>query len=256
MSRSIGTFLGAYPVLRVGTTWVVVAAIFSLYPIFAKDPADAEARSKSKDAEVRKSADYEPGAIPECIKKLKLSSDQEKKIQEVVQSYDGSIALVWKQFGEKYMHTIAIETSMLAAIEDSFTEDQLRQVRDSRRKLAQFENPAEKTATDKSEKPSSPASSKNADVIKDELTSTGVTLTTEQQETAEAIQLKYRSHLRGLNQRLQELHTRLISLEAEKLVAIEKILTKDQLAELRKNRQQAPNTPGVAQNSPQSKKSD
>ena len=52
--------------------------------------------------------------------------------------------------------------------------------------------------------------------------------------------------LRSLNRDIQGLHTRLVSLEADKLVEIEKVLTKDQLAQLREHRQSAPAVPKVA----------
>jgi hypothetical protein len=49
-----------------------------------------------------------------------------------------------------------------------------------------------------------------------------------------------------LNRDIQGLHTRLVSLEADKLVEIEKVLSKEQLAELRQFRKNAPDAPKVA----------
>ena len=56
------------------------------------------------------------------------------------------------------------------------------------------------------------------------------------------VQEKYLSRLRSLNRDILGLHTRLVSLEADKLVEIEKVLTKDQLKQLREFRQTAPPT--------------
>ena len=70
-------------------------------------------------------------------------------------------------------------------------------------------------------------------------------LTTEQEAAADKVEEKYQSHLRSLNRDIQGLHTRLVSLEADKLVEIEKVLTKEQLILLREHRQQAPAAPKV-----------
>ena len=72
-------------------------------------------------------------------------------------------------------------------------------------------------------------------------------LTPEQEAAADAIQEKYLSRLRSLNRGIQGLHNRLVSLEADKFVEIEKVLTKDQLKQLCEIRQSAPpTTPGEA----------
>jgi hypothetical protein len=205
----------------------------------------------AKDENVRNPGNPEEGMIPDSIKKLKLPAEQEKKIREIVQSYDGSITTVWKQFGEQYMRTIALETAMLAAIEDNLTEDQRNQVRESRRKTAMHEPTTDKTGRKPTE-----STSKPAEIVKQDLTNTGVTLSSEQQEVADAIQMKYRPQLRKHSQRIQELHHRLISLEAEKLTAIEKELTKEQLAELRAQRRETPETTGVTSTSKEPKKAE
>ena len=68
----------------------------------------------------------------------------------------------------------------------------------------------------------------------------GVSLTPEEEAAADKVQEKYFSHLRSLNRDIEGLHTRLVSLEADKLVEIEKVLTKDQLKQLREIRQTPP----------------
>ena len=66
----------------------------------------------------------------------------------------------------------------------------------------------------------------------------GISLTSEQETMADKIQEKYAGHLRSLNRDIQGIHNRLVSLDADKLVEIEKLLTKEQLAQLRAERQQ------------------
>lgn len=51
---------------------------------------------------------------------------------------------------------------------------------------------------------------------------------------------------RSLNRDIQGLHTRLVSLEVDKLVEIEHVLTKEQLRQLREIRQNVPITPKLA----------
>lgn len=84
----------------------------------------------------------------------------------------------------------------------------------------------------------------------------GVTLTDEQEAAAEKVQDKYRSQLRSMNRNIQGLHTRLMSLEADKLAEIEKVLTKDQLVDLRKYPLNAPVAPKVALNKAEPTKAD
>ena len=65
-------------------------------------------------------------------------------------------------------------------------------------------------------------------------------LTPAQEAAANAIQEKYLGRLRALNRGILGLHNRLVSLEADKFVEIEKVLTKDQMQQLCKIRQSAP----------------
>ena len=67
-----------------------------------------------------------------------------------------------------------------------------------------------------------------------------VSLTSEQELAADKLQEKYLGQLRSLNRDIDGLHIQLVSLEADKFVEIEKVLTKDQLQQLRKIRETAP----------------
>ncbi len=230
---------------------LAVASVLSLAPVFADEPTEKEVKSTNKGTAVQAHAQSKSAAIPDCLEKLKLSSKQQDQIKEIVRNYDGSLGTVWKQFSERYMQTIAMESSLLAAIEDNLTEPQRQQVREQRRKTAQHE----KLIAATNDKPNQ-ATSKPADAVEDELAGVGVTLTSEQEAMADKVQEKYRSHLRSMNRDIQGLHTQLVSLEADKLVAIEKVLTKEQLTQLRTNRQNSPEAPKVAISRTETKKSE
>ena len=213
---------------------LAVAGVVGLSPVFAKDPVATEGKPAGKAAAVQAQAQAEPVAIPECLEKLKLSDKQQDQIKEIVREYDGSLDTVWTQFSERYMQTVKVETSLLAAIEDNLTEPQRQQVREQRQKTAQHEK-ASATTDKPHQKPA-----KHEGAAEEEIADAGVTLTAEQEAAADKVHSKYRSQLRSMHHDIQGLHSRLISLEASKLTAIEKVLTKDQLAQLRLNRQSAP----------------
>ena len=174
-------------------------------------------------------------AMPGCLAKLTLTEQQQDQVKGIVREYDADLAMVWKQFGERYMETIRTEALLLAAIEDNLTEPQRKQVRDQRRKTAQHQKALAGTDV----KPNQ-ATAKPASAVEDEIAIVGISLTPEQEEAADKLQEKYLGHLRSLNRDIQGLHTRLVSLEADKLVELENILTKEQLVQLHEFRQSAP----------------
>lgn len=224
---------------------LAVVSALALSPVQAKDPVpETKATVKSQAAH----AQPESAAIPECIAKLKLSAQQQEQVKEIVHNYDQSMGTVWKQFGDRYMQTISMESSLLAAIEDNLSEPQRQQVRNQRRKTAQYEKAIAATSSKVNQAKATPneETTKPANAAEEGLASSGVTLTDEQEATADKVQEKYRGQLRSLNRDIQGLHTRLVSLEADKLVEIEKILTKEQLTQLRTDRQNAPAAPKFA----------
>lgn len=176
-----------------------------------------------------------PSDLSECIKKLNLTDKQDVQVKEIADKYDAAIKSVWQQFSEKYMQTIVAETTLMAAVEDGLTEEQRNRIRQQRRKLAQHEKLIEAHSGGSSRETSKPIEG-----VGDELAETGVTLTEEQEELADKLQEKYRPQLRALNREIQGLHARLLSLEADKLVSIEKVLTKEQLMQLREIRKAGP----------------
>lgn len=213
-----------------------LTGVLGFAPAFAKEPAD----SNSKSPDIGVVTQTQPAELPQCLNNLKLTAPQQTQIQGIVRDYDESLAQVWKQFGERYMQSIAMESSLLAAIEDNLTDVQRQQVREQRRKTARHEKSIAGT-TDKLNR----ETTKPVSAVDQETGGVGITLTDEQAALADKIQDKYRAQLRSLNRDIEGLHTRLVSLEADRLVEIEKVLTKDQLAQLRLNRQAAPDAPKI-----------
>lgn len=254
---------------------LAVAGVSTLAPVSATEPAKTEVKPNSKGTSARaiarrtltvtaihqripvvfstlvlaqlpnqqrtSKASSEPVAIPECLEKLTLSQQQQVQIREIVGNYDTDLVAVWRQFSDRYMETVRLEASLLAAIEDNLTEPQRQQVREQRRKMARHEKSLQGTDA----KPNQ-ATAKPTSAVEEEITIAGVSLTPEQEATADKIQEKYLARLRSLNRDIQGLHTRLVSLEADKLVQIEKVLTKDQLVRLRESRQTAPYAAKIA----------
>ncbi len=213
---------------------LAIGGVLALAPVFADDPAKTEVKTISKSGAAQTEGQAESAAIPECLAKLKLSPGQETEIKGIVRKFDGSLAKVWAQFSERYMQMIGTESSMLAAIEDNLTEPQREQVRDHRRKTAH----QEKVNAATSSKPNQ-STTKTANAVEDAADGVGVSLTPEQEAAADKIQEKYHTQLHLLHRDIQGLHARLLSLEADKLVQIEKVLTNEQIAELRAHRHSA-----------------
>lgn len=260
--------------LKHGPSLLTVACLLALAPAFAQDRPKTEGKSTNKGNVDRNreqgqsekgQAHTEQAAIPECLQKLNLTSQQQDQVKEIVHNYDGSLGMVWKQYSATYMKTIGLETGLMAAIEDNLTEPQREQVRHQRHITAQHEkaqagsnpkgnqeppaksNPEARKANQTAEK-SDDATAKPAQAVEDGLAAAGITFTDEQEAAADKVQDKYRSQLRAMNRDIGRLHIRLVSLEADKLAEIEKVLTKEQLAQLRMHRQNAPDTRKVASN--------
>lgn len=234
--------------LRGLSTLLAVACCLTLGSAGADEPTTTKTKPAGSAPAQRATTHGESEAFPECLEKLKLSVQQHEQIKQVIRGYDESFEIVWKQFGDRYFQTIATEASMLAAIEDNLTEAQRQQVRAQRHKTAKYEKAtastnlkANQSATKENKNPADPTNAADEGIA-----ASGVNLTDEQEAVADKIQDKYRAQLRSLNRDIQGLHSRLLSLEADKLVEIEKVLTKEQLAELRVMRQNGPDAPAVA----------
>jgi hypothetical protein len=234
-----GTIVKRAPLRRVACLTALVGGL-ALAQGFANEPAEPEARPINKIKPASAATPATEAAIPACLEELKLSQPQQTQAKEVVRKYDAKLDAVWKQFGEKYMETVRTEVALLAAIEDKLTEPQRTYVRDKRRKVAHAEKALEGTNSNPNQ-----ATAKPADAAEQEIAGVGISLTPEQEATADMIHQKYVGHLRSLNRDIQGLHTRLVSLEADKLVELEKLLTKEQLAQLREGRQSVTGAPKV-----------
>jgi hypothetical protein len=214
---------------------LAVAWVLAVCSARAAEPAVAVIKPVKPGAATDASPAPDSVTLPACLTQLKLSSGQENEIKGIVQEYDADLAIVWKQFGDRYVQAVRVEAMLLSAIEDNLTEPQRKQVRDQRRRVAQHEKKLAATSDKPNQATSSPVSA-----VEEELAIVGVSLTPEQEAAADKVQEKYVSRLRSLNRDIQGLHTRLISLEADKFAEIEKALTKEQLKHLSEIRQSAP----------------
>jgi Skp family chaperone for outer membrane proteins len=216
-------------------SWSVlsIAGVLAIGSAFAQEPAATAVRSSNPGLCTQASS--QQVALPACLEKLNLAPPQQAQIQEIVRDYDADVASVWKQFSGRYLETIRTEAILLSAIEDNLTEPQRQQVREQRRRVAQHEKAIAGASGKAKQETVKPVSA-----VEQDLAIVGVSLTPAQEAAADAIQEKYLSRLRALNRGIQGLHNRLVSLEADKLVEIEKVLTKDQLKQLCEIRQSAP----------------
>lgn len=222
-------------------------------PIVAKDSDDAKSKTAKADSEGS-------SELPGCLEKLNLSDDQKGKAKEIAQKYNTKIEKTWKHFSEKYMETVRTEVALLAAVEDHLSDQQRDSVRSERHKSAHSDKDADKSkssneaavnqssaqnkqSSDKSDQANQKGNQNNAQPgavvaeVQELVFSNGVTLTIEQEAIADQLTNKYIGHLRTLHREIHSLHNRLIALEADKLVELEKVLTKEQLTKLRDERQ-------------------
>jgi len=225
--------------------------------LMAKDPEGSPSAN-------RRDESAKPGELPACLKKLNLSDDQKTKATEIVRKYDEKTDRAIKRFSDQYLETIRTEVALLTAIEDHLSDAQRDGLRSQRRKTAHSENDADQTDAEahgdrnpaqadgrtkqtndgegRTAVKTNPQDRNSAVVIEqvDEVVfGNGLTLTVEQEAIADQITNKHVRHLRSLHRRIHAIHNRLIALEADKLAELEKLLTKDQLKQLREERQSA-----------------
>jgi len=173
--------------------------------------------------------------IPDILKDAKLSSDQQAKIKEIVGKYDKEYEATWKEFSDRYQDTIRLEASMMAAIEDDFNDSQRKHVSEQRRRVGHHH----KHHDTKTDAKTDAKTGRDAadDGVQEELVIIGITLSPQQQDSVHRVRNAYFDKLQSLDEDIETLHAQLISLETEKLLEIEKVLTKDQRAQLRKDHQ-------------------
>src|SRR5262245_54102234 len=206
--------------MRTSNKQLAVISVVMFAFVIAPLIASAQDKSNRGSASTQSSNQTSEVALPHWTEKLNLSPQQQQQVRAIIRDYDANVAAVWQKFTECYQQTVKIEAVLLTAIEDNLTETQRNQARDLRRKTAQSEG-----------------SSATASAT------TPITLTAEQEAAADKVNAKYLSRLRLLNRDITTLHNRLVSLEADKIVEIEKILTKPQLQKLSEIRQEAPLPP-------------
>lgn len=220
-------------------SFTALSCLLAVAGVLAADSARAEEPAARKPTRAGASADAstppQQVALPACLNKLGLSAEQQEQIQVIVDDYEADFASVWMQFSDQYLEAIRAEAMLLCAIEDNLTEAQRKQVREQRCRVAHHE----KQRGDTNAK-ATPETAEPVSAVEEELAIVGISLTPEQEAAADRVHEKYISLLRTLNRDVQGLHTRLVSLEADKFVEIEKVLTEEQLKKLREIRQSEP----------------
>ena len=218
--------------------------------------SDANTTNNSTDASFKDKSDSE---MPRFLRNLTLTQEQKDKIKNVCNECSEQRETAWREFGEKYRETIGLEAAMLAAIEENLTDVQRKHIRDQRERMANRREQREarqaarderknrddkgsdrNNAKDNSDrkdsdrKDSSDKKDSDKNIVVEEITVVGVTLSPEQESVAEDVRGNYFDHLHKLNGELQSLHSRLVAMETDRLLKIEEILTKEQKESLRK----------------------
>jgi hypothetical protein len=208
---------------------------------------DQPQTSKSNSASEKSAAPAGAGTkldestFPAAFDKLQLSEEQRRQVRQVQDKYNAELDGVWKQFTGRYLETISLESTLLAAIEDGLTDVQRAHVRKQRAHTAHSERQnARRDVKEALDNRKPQSDDKQTDPVDEELIVVGITLTPEQERAADKIQAGYFHRLRDLQRDIHRLHMRLLSLESDKLVEIEKILKKEQLSQLRQERQIPP----------------
>jgi len=238
--------------LKKGDTIKVTTAEGGKVTQVAATAGDSKSGAPSRQA---KPSDRDQGKLPEEFDKLNLSAQQKDKIEGIIRDYDAKLQSAWEEFGERYQDAISLEATMLAAMEEHLSENQKSRVHEHRGKAAkgeaQNEDGNSRNANDPSKQPgqaagaktgaanANPNQQKAANPAEEEIVIIGISLSPEQQTEADKIHRTYFGRLRDIGQDLGRLHARLVALETEKIVKIEKELTKDQLAQLRKMDEQS-----------------
>jgi len=165
-----------------------------------------------------------PIRLPPVLEKLELSSQQRKEIEAIISKHDAAFATAWQEFSMCYQRTLKAEAFLLAAIEDGFTDAQRKQAEDQRRKQTLLSLSREAPSPSAANEPGKAAAAPS-----NETSSSGVALTPEQVAATGKLQEKYHIHLGPMARDIHACHSRLLAIEMEKFLDIEKVLTKEQL---------------------------
>lgn len=210
--------------------------------------------------------------MPGCIESLKLTDKQKQQAKEIANRYEQSIESAWAQFKHKYREAIRTEALFISAVEDNLQPEQLKRMRDERRKMAHHQHDAAKNPdahesadkavkADKAADDKAAADAKNADKatagreekrgdstrpVVEVVDTDFLELSEEQESAAEEINDSYHPRLRHLAREIERLHVQLIALEADELAELESVLTPEQMTELKEGRKCAPKATKVA----------
>jgi hypothetical protein len=158
--------------------------------------------------------------FPPVLEHLELTADQRQQINALVTKYDALFESTWREFSSSYQKTLKAEAILLAAIEDGFTDAQRRQAQEERRK---------RIASSPITAPASTAGANSGSAsANDEKTPAGVPLTPEQVAAMGKLQEKYHMQLAPLTHDIQICHARMLAIEMDKFLELQRVLTKPQ----------------------------
>jgi len=218
--------------------------------------ATADEKSKDKSGNSKDGKSSRQNQIPEALQKLNLSEKQKDQIRDIEKKYDSRFEDAWKRFDEAHLQIVGAEATLNAAFEDQLNDSQKQKLRDMRKKDAEESKRNDQSASNKSQperrtalKPESgnsqgkDNSSQPQGIILYEVTISGspeqmreLGLEGNQQQQCDKVCQQFHSKLRHEWRELHAAHRQLVQIETEKLEQIEKVLTKDQLQDLRQQR--------------------
>lgn len=155
--------------------------------------------------------------FPLVLEKLDLTAEQRQQIEAIVSKQDTLFLSAWQEFTIGYQQTLKAEAVLLAAIEVGFNDAQRQKAQDERRKTIKLTAAPISATTGGAKTDPGPA---------------GVALTPEQVAAVNKLQEKYHVHLAPMTRDIQNSHNRMLAIEMEKFLEIQKVLNKDQLTKL------------------------
>lgn len=263
--------------LAVAATLGITAALAATAVVSA---ADGDKREGEKQQAGKKSQTTSQGAaqvkaeLPPSIEKLDLQPKQEQQIRDIVSKFDSRFQQSWNRFHQLHMQAVQLEGAWTAALEGQMDEKQKQQFRQARRESNQQRKiqlgyrPGD-AQSDKSQKEKSPAETKKKQqqpdqpkqqqagseqepdavivgivVASPEPDTTGSNLSQEQKQRCEKICAAYQQEIRSTWRQMRLQHMEMVNIEAEKLAAIEEVLTEEQLKQLKEQQQQPASSAG------------
>lgn len=197
---------------------------------------------------------------------LNLTSEQQTQIRDIVKQHNEKLMSTWKEFNQVHGEAIQLEATMYAALEDQMNSSQKQKFREHRHskhqkdksarssadanrsgtsnkttaQSASYDSSNKKTQTSDSEKD---ADQETAEVfvatmvimpVEDAVRRSG--LDNDQMNKCSATCRKFHNRLSQAWTKIHKLHNELVRIEADKLDALQDVLTEEQIEKLKEQR--------------------